>query len=138
MKKVLSVILVLSVLFALGACSLFGGNKETTAAATNQNGAQSSTEPKENPNAPKMHTVTVTDENGKGFANVVVQISSDADESVAGGPTDENGVFSEELLKDESYIITLMMVPKGYVAQESYTFTDTNANIVLQPAEAAE
>lgn len=135
MKKIFTILIALSLLLSLGACSLLGLGKTTTPATENTPATNETTVPKENPNIPKNHTITITDEEGNGIANIAVMISTDSDASVGGGATDENGTLSLELIKDKEYIITLMAVPDKYEVEESYAFTDLEANIVLKTAE---
>ena len=138
MKKTLTILIVFSLVLSLGACSLFGeGKVETTAPAAGGDNASANetTAPKENPNAPKVHTITITDEEGNGIEGIQVQIVTSSDGSAGGGRTDENGVLTAELIKGKDYGIKLMAVPDEYAVEESYTFTELEAKIVLKAAE---
>lgn len=90
--------------------------------------------PEKDPNTPVIHTVTVTDEAGNKLSGIYVTVSLGTDQSYGGGITDENGVATMELPKNDDYTIVLRAIPDEYIAESSYHFTDTIANIVLKSA----
>lgn len=125
MKKFIAILLCMSALLSFSACS-------DGEIAVVEPGATYA--PEEDPNAPVSYTVTVTDDAGTKLEGIYVIISLSGDDSVGGGTTDENGVATIELPKNDGYTITLMAVPDQYEVAESYRFTGTAAEIVLKTA----
>ena len=91
--------------------------------------------PEEDPNTPVPHTVTITGEDGTKLSGIYVTVSLGTDQSYGGGITDENGVATIDLPKKENYTIVLRGIPDEYVAESSYYFTETAADIVLKLAQ---
>lgn len=128
MKKIIALLLILIMTLALCACE--DGNISINNPGNKNPGATYS--PEADPNAQKTHTITITDDQGNKLQGIYVTISLGEDESYRGGMTDENGVCIVEMPQQDGYKITLMAIPDECEAEESYTFTGLEANIVLK------
>ena len=79
------------------------------------------------------YTVNVESVGGMPLSGVQVLVYKDntlADLKQA-AQTDENGNATISLAENDNYAFTLSGMPKGYVAEASYSFTGTSANVVL-------
>ncbi len=122
MKKILSALLVLTLLFSVAAC-----------------GETPVTEPTEN-TAPVTHTVTVHSQGGMALSGIQVYVYADdtLKDLVSYGQTDEQGSVSLDMVADDAYAFTLSGVPDGYAYEETYRFTGTDAQITLTSALIAD
>ena len=115
--KILSMVLVISMIMSLAAC---GGNEPAaeTEAAVSETGT---------------YTVNVTSHGGMKLEGVDVYIY--ADSTLADlkqyGETNADGVATFSMEKSSDYAIVLSGAPKGYEIAESYSFSGSTANISL-------
>ena len=122
MKRFLSAVLALIMVFSLVAC---GGGEDTTG-STSPSGTTGPASGK------KTHTVTVKTNGGMAMQGVNVYVYGDealTDMKAAGG-TDANGQATFELAEGE-YYVQLQGVANGFDVQNSYRFNGTTANITL-------
>lgn len=107
LKKVLVLLLALSMMFCFGAC---GGNNDddsttTTESTTNENPTESTTETKAG------FTVKVVDEGGNAVSGVMVQVCKDA---CVPARTDDKGVATFNLQITDGYKLSVLSCPEGY------------------------
>lgn len=108
LKKVLAVLLALTMLVCFCAC---GGNDDgkttTTTTTTTENNQTENDTAVEN----KGFKVTVVDEGGNAVPGVMVQICKDA---CVPAKTDDNGVATFSLEITDGYKLSVMSCPEGY------------------------
>ena len=120
-KKTISVVLVLVLALSMAACG--GGTGPDTA-----------TDPTAAPAADTApYRITVQTQGNMPLSGIGVYIYAGTDRSnmIEYGQTDKNGQISFELAQRSDYCVVLSGVPKGYAAQESYTFNGSAALITL-------
>ena len=123
MKKILSLLLVFAMLFALGAC---GEDPNPTTVPTTQGDPADADK--------STYTVKLTTAGGMALANYQVLVYADeaCTDLVDLGTTDSKGSVSWSLKKDKQYYFKLDDTQlQGYDLQESYAFNGTKANITL-------
>lgn len=76
------------------------------------------------------YTVSLRSAGNMPLSQIEVYIYS-GDTLEAFGQTDDNGQFCKTLPESENYSIRLESVPKGYAAEDNYTFAGTTADIML-------
>lgn len=122
MKKILSLLLVFAMLFALGACGK-EPDPTTTAATAGGDGVDKSS-----------YTVKLTTAGGMALAGYQVLVYADeaCTDLVEMGTTDTKGSVSWSLKKDTQYYFKLDSTQlQGYDLKESYAFNGTSAKITL-------
>ena len=119
-KKVLSLTLAFVLLLSLAACG--GGGAETEATQAAASGAET------------KYTVSVETMGGMVMPGVDVYIY--ADSTLADlkqyGETDENGTVSFTMPESSDYAIVLSGMPDGYILDDSYAFSGTNASLRIR------
>ena len=117
-KKILSVLLVFAMLFAMAACKK-DGNTDSTDGTGDASG--------------NAYTVNVKTAGGMAMEGLDVYIY--ADDSLTdleqAGKTDANGSVSFNMRKSSYYAVTVSGAPKGYNVEASYAFDGNTANIAL-------
>lgn len=105
-KKVLAVVLALTMLLCFCAC---GGNADDNTTTTSTTESQSTEN--ENPVENKGFKVTVVDEGGNAVSGVMVQLCKDA---CVPAKTDDNGVATFSIEVTDGYKLSVMSCPEGY------------------------
>lgn len=121
-KKTISVVLVLVLALSMAACG--GGTGPDTA-----------TDPTAAPAADTApYRITVQTQGNMPLSGIGVYIYAGTDRSnmIEYGQTDKNGQVSFDLAQRSDYCVVLSGVPKGYAAEESYTFNGSAALITLK------
>ncbi len=118
LKKLLSLLLVLAMVFAMAACKK-DGNTDSTDGTGDASG----------------NTYTVTVKTAGGMAMEGLDVYIYADDSLTdleqAGKTDANGSVTFNMNKSSYYAVTVSGAPKGYNVEASYAFSGNNAEIVL-------
>ncbi len=122
LKKVFAAVLAIAVCLCL--CVALGACNKEGASSGNGTGEMAT------------YTVTVKSVGGLPLEKVAVSVYADSSLSDLKGydETDENGNATIELEKGINYAISLSGYPKGYIVEDSYSFNDTKAEIVLTSA----
>ncbi len=106
LKRILALLLALSMVFCFCAC---GGNSDdsttTTEGTTNENPIESNNEQKAG------FTVKVVDEGGNAVSGVMVQVCKDA---CVPARTDDKGVATFNIEITDGYKLSVMTCPEGY------------------------
>lgn len=76
------------------------------------------------------YTVNVASEAGKQLAGVTVEIYQEGT-VVTSGTTNEEGKFEATLAESDAYTVVVSGLAEIYVAEESYTFTENVADVVI-------
>ncbi len=136
MKKLIALLLVLTVALGLAACRKEDKKNpetdpDTTPVVTTTPEITTAPTETKDPNL-VTYTVKIVDESGNPILDGVAQICS---ESCVPDMTNEGGVFSWEVAKDD-YKISFIKVPAGFVAEDAYYFEAgaTEMTIVLKAA----
>ena len=119
-KKLLSLTLAFVLLFSLAACG--GSSEPAETAAEAPSGAEVN------------YTVSVESMGGMILPGVDVYIYADSTLSDLKqyGETDENGQVSFTMAESADYAIVLSGMPDGYIVDESYKFSGTNASLRIR------
>ena len=122
LRKILSAVLTVALLLSMAACA-GGGNTPGGA-----------TEPSVGPTGNiASYRVTIQSQGGMALSGIGVYIYTGTDRSdlVDFGQTDANGQITFQLAQRSDYCVVLSGVPKGYVYEESYSFSGSAALITL-------
>ena len=130
LKKILALMLVLSMLCTLSLTALTGCNEGTgedettegTAETTTPSGEESTGTPQAPATGKADYGVSVTSEGGLPLSDVTLLVYTDSTLStLAGyGSTDEDGKATVSLDAGKSYSVVVAEAPDGYSAEESY------------------
>lgn len=83
--------------------------------------------------AQQTYNISVLTQGGMALSDIELYIYQG--DTLAGfGQTDETGSYSLSLPEQEGYTIRLESIPKGYTAEDTYTFTGTDTDIMLTSA----
>lgn len=118
LKKLLSALLVVAMVFSMGACK----NKDNTDSTNGDGSADGG-----------AYTVNVKTAGGMAMEGLEIFIYADdtlADLEQA-GKTDANGSVSFDMKQSKYYAVTVSGAPKGYNVEASYAFSGNTANITL-------
>ncbi len=123
LSKVLSVLLVLSMLLSMAACGE-DSNGETVGTTT----------PGEDNTERGTYIVTVKTEGGMPLQDIGVYVYTDSDtgDLKKGANTNANGQVNFELPLADNYVAVLSGVPKGYEVQPYYSFSGNSCVIILK------
>ncbi len=121
LKKLLAVLLVIAMVFSMGACKK-NGNTDSTDGTDNADGS--------------AYTVNVKTAGGMAMEGLEIFIYADdtLKDLEQAGKTDANGTVSFEMAKSSDYAVTVSGAPKGYKVEESYAFSGNTADITLTSA----
>ena len=122
--KVLSLLLVLSMIFSMVACS--EENPATNPTNTTQAGGQ---------NAERgTYIVTVKTEGGMALKDIGVYIYTDSHtgDLKKAANTNENGQATFDMPKADNYVVVLSGVPEGYSVAPEYAFSGNSCVIILK------
>ena len=114
-KQITAIILSFALLLSLTGCTTSAPTETVTETAVNN------------------YTVNIRSAGGMPLPSVDVYIYADSSltDLVQYGETDENGSMTLTMPESDSYAITVSGLPKGYITENSYSFKDASANIIL-------
>ncbi len=113
MKKLLTGLLVLSLLFCVCACAGENPVSEDSSAVAPESSLPEQSEPVTDPEPQTGFTVKVVDADGNPVPGVLVQMCKD---SCVPSPTDVNGVATFSTIEtSDGYKLSVMSCPAGYV-----------------------
>lgn len=120
MKRILSMLLAVIMLFSLAAC----GTEENPNPTEETQGGD---------HAKGTYSVQINSAGGLALENIDVYVYEDntLKDLVDYSRTDANGKVSFNIAKSSSYAIVLSGVPKGYAVEQYYTFSGSRADISL-------
>ncbi len=121
LKKLLSVLLVVALVFSMAACKNNGDTDSTDGAGDGDNAT---------------YTVSVKTAGGMAMEGLDVFVYADSTliDMKQAGKTDADGKVSFQMAAGSDYAVTLSGVPNGYDLKESYAFSGNTADITLTSA----
>ncbi len=126
MKKLLALLLAAAMVLSMAACNPSDGTTGSTNKPSGMN-------PDATGGVNASYTVTVQSMGKMPLANIDVQVFLNGElQNVA--RTDANGVAAFTLPRNDKYTIALNNVPKGYLHDESYSFSGNTAMLFLKSA----
>lgn len=147
MKKLLSLLLVLTMVFSLAAMTTGckdsdePGSSEASTEATQNSTAPAPSTPSEpttpsEPGSNKDYQVTVSTVGGMKLDGISVYVYTDSTltELEAAGETDDEGTVTLSMPEKDGYAVEIQGVPEGYLVEDYYLFLNETANIQLTSA----